>query len=335
VSLARRLLPATGGGGSFAVTWTGLRPWASVSSTKAAGNPTFNFDAIPETVWYDGASTYWCVYMSWVESPQRIRLASATDPAGPWTAWGIIHEFSDVTWAPGTADGIYAPEIIEVGGTFYLFYSIVNTATGADGHIGYATSSSINGTYTDHGSAILSPGGAGAWDSLRVCEPSVYVKDGTWYMAYMGDKATFGLNEQCGIATATSAAGPWTKVAGNPLIGYGAPGAWDDELTADPFIWFEQGYWWCWYSGGGNGDGSGTRPWSMGLAYASDPTGAWTKHPDNPIVSNGGAGTWEEKAAWRGSVFVDAAGVYRCVYGGLNSTLATAKGGQAVLNITY
>lgn len=333
MSLTRRLLTAAAGGPGTPVTWSGLRPWSSVTGTKSGSNPTFNFDAIPETITLVG-STYYAVYMSWAEIPNRIRLATASSPAGPWTAWGVIHEFSDVAWAPGTADGIYAPEIIEEGGTFYLFYSICNTSTGADGHIGYATASAITGPYTDHGSAVLSPGAGGAWDSLRVCEPSVFVRDGTWHMAYMGDKATFGLNEQVGIATASSAAGPWTKAAGNPLVAYGTAGEWDDELIADPFLWWENGYWWMWYSGGGNGDGSGTRPWSMGLAYASDPEGAWTKHPDNPVLTNGGAGTWEEKAAWRGSVFRDTDGSYHVVYGGLNAALSAAKGGNATLTVT-
>lgn len=332
MTVARRLLLARGGGGSFTAPYDGLRPSSTVSAVKNAGNPTFNFDAIPESVVKVG-STYWCVYQSWAETPDKVRLASSPDLV-TWTGQGVIYEFSDVTWAPVGATSIYAPELIEDAGTFYLVYSIYDSSDGSDGRIGIATASSVNGTYTDHGSAILTVGTSGAWDSLRVSEPSIFRHNSEWVMAYMGEDTdfTFGLSEQVGIATATSPTGPWTKAPGNPLITYGSGGEWDDELIADPFLWWEGGYWWIWYSGGGNGDGSGTRPWSSGLAYATDPTGPWTKHADNPILSNGTG--WEEKAAWRGSVFRDGDGTYHVVYGGLNNDLSVAKGGNAILTVT-
>lgn len=335
MSLARRLLAVGAGSGGSLVAERHLRPTDTITGTKSGSNPTFNFDAIPETITKVG-STYYAVYMSWVESPNKIRLATASSPAGPWTGAGVIYTFADVSWAPGTSNGIYAPEIIVNGGTYYLFYSINNTSTGADGHIGYATASAITGPYTDHGSAILSPGASGSWDSLRVSEPSVFYHDGTWYMAYMGEDTdfAFGRSERVGIATASSPTGPWTKAAANPLIDWGAGGEWDDSLTADPFIWYEDNRWWIWYSGGGNDDGSGSRPWSLGLAYSTSPTTSWTKHASNPIVSHGGAGTWEEKASWRGSVYRASDGTYHVIYGGLNNGLGTAKGGNAVLTIS-
>lgn len=320
-----------GGGGSFV---TPLTLASNVSATKDAANPTFNGDFIPENIVKVG-STYWCVGQTWAPALDTIDLWTASDPLGANATFdSAIYAFADVPWAPAGASDIYAPHLMEDAGTFYLFYSIADTADGSDGHIGYATASTIDGPYTDHGSAVLSPGSAGTWDARRVGEPSVVHVGSQWVMAYMGESTTgaYGTSEQCGIATATSPAGPWTKAAGNPLIPFGASTEWDDSLTADPFIFLDNGLWWCWYSGGGNGDGTGTRPWSSGLAWATDPAGPWTKHPDNPILSNGGAGTFDEKAAWRGALWIEN-GVYTGVYGGLNSTLATAKGGTFTLAV--
>jgi hypothetical protein len=84
------------------------------------------------------------------------------------------------------------------------------------------------------------------------------------------------------------------------------------------------------YSGGGSEGGTSTRKWHLGLA-SSDDLVTWTKHPSNPILSAGSSG-WDEMAAWRGSLYNDA-GTFYGVYGGLNSTLATAKGGSFTLNV--
>lgn len=315
---------------------TALFPASTITATKDGGNPTFAFDAIPESVIKVG-SVYWCAIQAGWGAVVTIGLAYATDRDGPWTAYtgNPILTFGDITWAPGTADGIYAAEITEWRGRFWLFYSIVNTSTGADGHIGVAVADEITGPYVDHGSAILSPGTSGAWDSLRVGEPSVLVESDRLIMAFMAetDAAAFGASEKVGIATATDPTGPWTKAAGNPVIGFGASTEWDDSLVADPYLFFANGHYWIWYSGGGNDDGTGTRPWSCGLAYATDPTGEWTKHDDNPILEHGGGGAFDEKAAWRGSIFLED-GLLTGVYGGLNSGLGTARGGSFRLSVT-
>lgn len=305
-----------------------LLPDSSLSTVKDAANPTFNFDAIPESI-VKVDSTYYCVFQTWATSPDHVNLASASDRDGPWTDLGQIYSLSDFSWEGATVDDMYAPYLMEDAGTFYLFYSVYHAADGTLGSIGYATATVVTGPYTDHGSAILSPGGSGAWDERRVGEPAVIHHDGRWIMAYMGESMTgsFGASEKVGIATASSPGGTWTKASGNPLITFGSGGEWDDTLIADPHLFFEHGFYWIMYSGGGSTIGDGTRPWSLGLAYALDPTGTWTKHADNPILSNGAGGTWEEKAAWRGSLYRED-GLYSGVYGGLNNALSAAKGGN-------
>jgi hypothetical protein len=310
-----------------------LFPSSTITSTKDSGNPTFNFEAIPENINKVG-STYYAVYQNGAGS--QVNLATATDRDGPWTAYGSnpIFEFSDVSWAPGTANILYAPEIVEQGGTFYLFYSVCNATTGADGQIGVATATAITGPYTDHGSAILTEGAASTWDSLRVGEPSVIYHDGRWVMAYMGEDedVTFGTSEKVGIATASSPTGTWTKVAGNPLIGFGTSGEWDDALVADPFIFFENGYYWIMYAGAGD-SGPATSA-SQGLAYALDPTGTWTRHASNPILDPGASTAWDDVWAFRGCIWIEdglLSGIYAGYPGG---ALTTTKGGNFRLTVT-
>jgi len=169
--------------GSGAFT-PGLRPSSSLSTTKDAGNPTFNFACLTENVVKSG-STYYSPYTVGTEGD--IRLATASDRDGPWSAGSVILAESAVTWR-GTAR-LYSPHLLEDAGTWYLFYSAVVAGGGTDSlnAIGYATASSVTGPYTDHGSAVLSPAAAGAWDSRRVGEPAVMVVGGAWIMAYMGE----------------------------------------------------------------------------------------------------------------------------------------------------
>lgn len=307
-----------------------LFPDSTISLTKASGNPTFNFEAIPETVTKVG-DTYYAAYMNAAQS--QVNLATSTDRDGPWTqyAGNPVYQFSDVTWAPAGADAIYAPEIYEHDGTFYLSYSIYDKDDGSDGRIGIATSTDITGPYTDSGSARLSVGTAGAWDSLRVGEPSLLYHDGTWYMAYMGEDtdAGFGDSEKCGIATASDPLGSWTKAAGNPLIDWGTSGQWDDALTADPYLFFENGYFWCWYTGGE------PTPWKAGLAYSLSPTTSWTKHANNPLLTPGASGQWDDEGSWRGSIYVEG-GLLSGIYGGIPTagSITGVKGGNFRLTVT-
>lgn len=312
-----------------------LSPNVSVIAQKSGTNPTFAFDAIPESIVKVG-STYWCLYQNW-SAPRYANLASASSPDGPWTAYGSnpVLTFGSQAWESAIPNpGINAPFLMEKDGTFYIFYSVEDMSTGTYGAIGLATASSVTGPYTKYASnPILTPGSAGAWDSRRVCEPGVMFDGTQWVMAFMAEtlSATYGLSEKLGIATASAPEGPWTKAAGNPVLGFSA-GSWDSVLLADPDIFYDNGRYWMLYSGGSNGDGTGTRPWSLGLAYADTPGGPWSKHVSNPISRNGGDGAFDQKATWRGSIYKEG-NTYYGVYGGLNSTLATANGGNFRLSI--
>lgn len=307
-----------------------LFPTSAITSTKNASNPTFNFASIPENI-IKVDDTYWAVWMDdFSDVTPQFHLSSATDRDGPWTSYAgnPIYSESDIPWNAGSTQP-YAPFLLQDGNTFYLFYSVCNLSTGANGEIGVATASAVTGPYTDHGSAILARGTSGAWDSLRVGEPAVLVHDGTWFMAYMGEDTDFGFgdSERVGIATASSATGTWTKSGSNPILDWGAGGQWDDDLIADPHIWFDNGYYWMMYAGGTSADGL----LKQGLAYALDPLSAWTRHASNPILVPGAGGQWDDNFTWRGCLFLED-GLYSGLYGGYSGSIT--KGGNFRLNIT-
>lgn len=309
-----------------------LAPESTVVTTKAQGNPTFNFASVPENVVKVG-STYYCVYMTDVNITATFRLATSTSRDGPWTAGTDIYTVADVPWLAGS-DGIYSPFIIVQSGTYYLFYSGIVTggATSTKQAIGYATATAITGPYTDHGSAILSPSASGLWDSRRVGEPSVIFQGGQWIMAYMGEDSDIAYqeSEKVGIATAPDPAGPWTRAAGNPVIDFGASGQWDDELVADPDIFYLNGYYWIMYAGGP--DTTTTTALSQGLAYATDPEGPYTRYANNPILVPGTSGTWDDTYVWRGGVYIED-GTLSGVYAGYDGA-ASIKGGNFTFNVT-
>lgn len=307
-----------------------LAPDATITAAKDAGNPTFNFSSIPENIIKEG-STYYCPY--YVPGTADIRLATASNRDGPWTAYDgtPLLELADVSWA-GTSTTMYAPEIVKHEDTFYLVYSMVISggATLPTNAIGLATCATIDGDYVDSGAPILAPAAAGAWDSRRVGEPSLLFHGGQWLLAYMGEDSdfAFGESEKIGIATAPTPTGPWTRAAGNPIIDFGASGEWDDEVVADPFLFFYEGYYWIWYCAGP--DTPITRI-DEGLAYATDPGGPWTRYSGNPILEVGASGEWDDERVFRGGLlFEDGewSGTY-AAYDGANW-----KGGNFRLNIT-
>jgi hypothetical protein len=322
---------AAGGGGTGATESTALFPGSTITATKDSGNPTFNFNMVPETMHKIG-DTYYAVGQNGAGS--QVILATATNRDGPWTLYGSnpIFTFAAATWAPAAATVLYAPELTEHDGTFYLFYSVCSDSTGEGGQIGVATATDITGPYTDSGAAILTEGAASSPTSLRVGEPSVIYHDGRWLMALMGEDedAAFGVSEKIFMAEATSPTGPYTLLDGDPVIDFGGPGSGYAALVADPHLFFENGYFWMMVVGA---DDSGpATSGSQLLFYALDPAGPWTFHAE--ILPPGAGGSWDDTWAFRGCIWIEdglLSGIYAGYPGG---ALTTIKGGNFRLTVT-
>ena len=72
----------------------------------------------------------------------------------------------------------------------------------------------------------------------------------------------------------------WVKFEGNPVLGPGDPGSWDETSTNSLSVVYEAGAYRMWYAGC-----SGI---SCGIGHATSPDGvAWVKDPANPVIAGG------------------------------------------------
>jgi hypothetical protein len=313
---------------------SGLSPNNGIRTVKSSSPVLDVVGSMPENILKVG-DTYWLLYSQAYGGVIKLCLASAAFPDGPWTPFGSnpVLSIGAEGWEVDGAS-TNGGSLMQRDGVFYLYYAQDAPTTGTP-TIGVATATSVTGPYTKfNGNPLLPLGAAGEWDSLRIQEPHVIVgPDGTWIMAYMAEASTSakGTTERIGIATSPGPFGPWTKAPGNPLIEYGTTGIWDKGGAADPSLFYENGFYWCLYSGLALG---GAKPWQLGLAFATNPSGPWIRHESNPIVAVGAAGAFDSTGVWRGAIYREGLDYY-LPYGGIPDpgSSSFAKGGSARLVI--
>lgn len=265
--------------------------WAAQSWTKYAGNPvvTERGSYQPEVVKVGGAYHMFYTFRA---------------PAGgPYTTLEVRHRTSvdGTTWSaattvltPGAAGawddaGVYVDSVIYDGGVFKMWYTGRQTSPPPTKNaIGYATSPDGT-TWTKHaGNPVLMVGAPADWDGQFVREAAVVKMGSTYHMWYAGTAAWPAFS----IGYATSPDGlAWTKNAGNPVLGPGAPGSWDDATVYGPQVVHDGGYFHMWYSGG---DGSTNNVWVLGYAASCDADGVtWTREAANPVIGLGTAPDWD------------------------------------------
>lgn len=108
-----------------------------------------------------------------------------------------------------------------------------------------------------------------------------------------------GVHDCCGLAIglATSTDGiHWTEWPGNPVL-VPSPSGWDSAYVSMPQVRFDGTTTTMWYEGGNGGVGQ------VGLATSTDGV-TWTKHPGNPVIARGGAGSWDQDLVSPGGVFM-------------------------------
>lgn len=138
------------------------------------------------------------------------------------------------------------PSIIKAGDTYYMYYTSANPwqergeGGKGDSRIDYATSPD-GLKWTCQGMSIPK-GKPGEWDEERPQAPAKPIlKDGVYYMFYAGKSAKSQV--MIGYATSTDLR-KWTKHPGNPVITHGK--------CNDPFVWFENGTYYLFYTSGGD-----------------------------------------------------------------------------------
>ena len=200
------------------------------------------------------------------------------------------------------------PVVLFDGLNYKMWYS---ASDGNKNSIGYATSQD-GITWTKYsGNPILSVGTSGSWDDNDIFGPSVIYEDRIFKMWYLGNN---GSSYAIGYATSLDGV-TWAKYSNNPVLSAGAPGSWDDIFIANPCVIFDGTNYKMWYEGFGGS--------ARVIGYATSSDGiSWTKHPQNPVLSTGAGGSWDELMVISPTVLFNGS-TYKMWYMGANST---AKG---------
>ena len=181
------------------------------------------------------------------------------------------------------AGGVSFGPLIDEGDHYTMFfcgYDSLDTF-----RFGRATSPDLVG-WQREAYFVFGPGPAGSWDE-RLSNMTVKRQGpgyAMWYTAYDagGTFAVGYASSPDGIA--------WERSSLNPVLS-GTPAAWDAggiegfRLLDRPWV----GDHMMAYTGT---DGSGN--YGIGLAFSPDGI-TWTKHPANPVILTGGAGSWNEQ----------------------------------------
>ncbi|RYP68066.1 hypothetical protein DL770_008516 [Monosporascus sp. CRB-9-2] len=109
----------------------------------------------------------------------RVAVHSAPDITGPWRYEGAALPAGSVIDNPGNQD-LWAPEVVKVGNTYYLYYS-VSTFGSQVSAIGVATSPSLDmNTWTDLGAIVQSSTGS----PFNAIDPSLLNADGQFLLTF-------------------------------------------------------------------------------------------------------------------------------------------------------
>ena len=180
---------------------------------------------------------------AWV-TDSRVGYATGTDPFGAFEYRGIALAGSgkDGDW---DRDCIHNPSVIKLDGKYYMYY-MGNYGDGSywdhrnHQRVGVAVAFAPQGPWKRSDAPVIDVSPTG-YDSLMVSNPSVAVTpSGKLYMIYKAvennGRLPKGGSVVCGIATADSPTGPFTK-AGSPIM-VNPENEWSVE---DAFIWYENG----------------------------------------------------------------------------------------------
>lgn len=143
----------------------------------------------------------------------------------------------------------------------------------------------------------LYPDGSGPDIANNLYAPDIVSFNGLWRQ-YFG---SYGDDNKDRIMMRTSTdSRTWS--APTTVLNPGVDGTWDDIHVNDPSVVVSGGTLYLYYTGAGDCT-SGCID-DIGLATSTDGS-TFTKHASNPVVVNGGAGTWNERLVGRPSALID------------------------------
>ncbi|GAB4582100.1 MAG: hypothetical protein Fur0022_48550 [Anaerolineales bacterium] len=211
--------------------------------------------------------------------PAKVAIGYATSPDG--MTWTLASPNPILDSARETFDGytFFASSVLVENDAWILYlYTLAEGRDGAPGQIYRATASDPAGRWTLDPLPSLTPGGEGAWDAVRVTDPSVIRTPEGFRMYYTGAN-TDRLQATRMIGLATSSDGlTWTKSVA-PVLALGEKGAWDAFRVFQPHVvQTPDGFWMLYKANIKVGQSEG-----FGLAYSQDGL-VWERYAGNPIM---------------------------------------------------
>jgi len=173
------------------------------------------------------------------EEPAMAPLAAPVANATWKTAEEPVYRDPDDDWAKD-------PSVFKASDTWFMYYTSANPWQGdgcggkGESRIDYATSP--DGLKWTYQGLSIPKGKPGEWDEERPQAPAKPIlKDGVYYMFYAGKCAKSAV--AIGYATSTDLR-HWTKNPANPVLNKGK--------CNDPFVFFEDGVYYMFYTTGGD-----------------------------------------------------------------------------------
>jgi predicted GH43/DUF377 family glycosyl hydrolase len=126
----------------------------------------------------------------------------------------------------------------------------------------------------------------------------------------------------CGAAMAIGQT-VWDQYPGNPVLGPGDPGSWDEFARVEPTVLFDGSVYHMWFAGYDAAFSGG------GFGHAISPDGVdWTDiDPNNPVLTPGDPGQWDE-IVWNRPAVVFDGGLFHMWYAGEDAQ-GIVRGGYA------
>jgi len=177
--------------------------------------------------------------------------------------------------------------------------------------------------YTDN--PVMLPGSSTSWDKETIGFGSVIYYNNIYHMWYTGG-STSDYSYHWRIGHATSDDGiSWTKDNSNPVLDKGTTGSWDDYFVHNPKVMVINNTFHMWYTGRKGKYGNG----NFQIGHATSPDGTtWTKDANNPVLTMGAAGTWDNSWINIGGVLYDDT-KYHMWYSGCDTLSVGVKIGHA------
>jgi uncharacterized repeat protein (TIGR01451 family) len=220
-----------------------------------------------------------------------------------------------VTWSGdiGAGESVDISFSAVISDAAALGNSIVNTAIiGAGGaEISRSASVEVDGwicNVVKEGGSVLSTGPSGSWDGDDVWGPAVLKAGDSYTMWYTGD----GGSGPARIGRAVSTNGvAWMKEPEYPVVW--PTQAWESAHVMVGGVISDSGQYKMWYTGVDSG-----AAYHIGYATSFDGI-VWSKHDNNPVLTAGPVGSWDDEDVW-GPTVVKEGGTYHMWYTGYDGT---------------